>query len=257
MAAPQYVRSGTGVVITTGSAAVSITATIGNFLILHLFNDGNGGQNGVTPLTNCCALDGRTTDLDRPMTFCDVNGVAAHYILLGRATGTAVSCTLAVNVAGNDCYARWHEFSGVARGRANEECIENGGATPPALFLSSTGLSTGITDAAVTTNGPDRLALNFIAVDDDNQADFDTEAFTGMTGGTWVNRGSYGSATGTDGSIGLQSCEMLNAGTIDGGSLTMALADNWGTAGFALKPPASVPASMDRYTPKRRMIQRR
>ena len=81
--------------------------------------------------------------------------------------------------------------------------------------------------------GADRLALQFVGVDDDNPLG----PFTGMSGGTWAEAvAEFASATGTDGAIQLQTATIASAGTIDGGSFTMAAADNWGVIGFALMP---------------------
>lgn len=56
-------------------------------------------------------------------------------------------------------------------------------------------------DAPVIAIGPDRLALNFVGVNDDNAI----STFTGETGGDWVFAVSpYADSGGTDGAIGLQ-----------------------------------------------------
>jgi hypothetical protein len=87
-----------------------------------------------------------------------------------------------------------------------------------------------INDAAVVTNDVDRLAINLVGVNDDNAL----VAFAGMTGGTWVSRATYVEGGGTDAALQLQTAAMATAGTVDGGSQTMALSDSWAVCGFAL-----------------------
>jgi hypothetical protein len=67
---------------------------------------------------------------------------------------------------------------------------------------TNSGTSTSIRDAPVTTLGPDRLALNFVGINDDNAV----AAFTGGTaGGTWAEAvAEYADSGGTDASIQLQ-----------------------------------------------------
>jgi hypothetical protein len=94
------------------------------------------------------------------------------------------------------------------------------------------GTSATINDAAVATLGPDRLALNFVGINDDNAV----AAFTGMIGGTWAEAtAEYADAGGTDACIQLQTAAMAAAGVIDGGSTSNVDAtDGWGSIGFAL-----------------------
>jgi hypothetical protein len=121
-----------------------------------------------------------------------------------------------------------YEFQDVSTGTTLADVIEQNGTTTPS---TSAGTSEIISDADVTTTGPDRLALNFVAVNDDNPVD----AFAGMSGGTWAETvAEFEVATGTDGGIQLQSATMASAGTIGGGTYTMAASDGWGVVGFAL-----------------------
>ena len=75
--------------------------------------------------------------------------------------------------------------------------VKNGtaGATANEVGTSSTAA-----DAGVTTLGSDRLALNFVAVNDDNAI----AEFSGEAGGEWSLLGTYAESSGTDGAVGLQ-----------------------------------------------------
>lgn len=236
MAAPALVQAGTGQVWQSG-AAVAMTlsgATVGNIVIVHIMQDGIGiGGLSLSSISGLAALDGTASSTTAITPIGNVGAspvyAARNIQRIGRATDASVSVSMS-QADGNDLYARLYEFSGVASGSTLSDVIENGTA---GNHEEETDTSATINDVAVVTLGSDRLALNFIGVNDDNQASFDTVAFTGMTGGTWVSGGSYGSSTGTDGSIGLQYATMASAGTIDGGTLTMA-SDPWGVVGFAL-----------------------
>jgi hypothetical protein len=90
--------------------------------------------------------------------------------------------------------------------------------------------STTVSDTGVTTLGPDRLALQLVAANDNIAID----AFVGETGGDWVEAAAeYADSAGTDGMVQLQTAAMATAGTIDGGSDTVVSA-GWGVVGFAL-----------------------
>lgn len=104
--------------------------------------------------------------------------------------------------------------------------------------------STTIAGPSITTTAANRLAVAFVWVHDDNPLD----AFTGMSGGTWSEAvAEFASASNVDQAIGVQTALMVSAGTISGGSDTMA-SDPWLVYGFAIKPPA-VAASLP---PRRR-----
>ena len=132
------------------------------------------------------------------------------------------------NIGGNDIYVRVYEFTNVSTGTTLATVIENSTAGN-----ATNGVDTSATasDTAVTTLGPDRLALNFVAVNDDNAI----SAFTGETGGDWTLAvAPYAESTGTDGAIGLQAATMATADTINGGTGSIVDSDAWGVVGFAL-----------------------
>ena len=253
MAAPAYVGAGAGTLATTSTPVTvsKASCTAGNFIIVQVFVDG-GGIASTSSVTNIEALDGTDSSLSEfvasGLSSADVGipDAGNHFLFCGRvmADGTC-SVAVADTLGGVDCYMRMYEFSGVHTGTTRQSVVENGAVDFSTLVglssIATLGTSTTVDDTSVTTNGPDRLALNFIAINDDNDAEL--TAMTGETGGDWTYPvTAYGSATGTDGAIGLVTATMASAGTIGGGTDTIT-SDSWGTIGFALIPPATTPLS--------------
>lgn len=235
MAIPAFVQAGAGITITGASGTAQITSgvTVGNVILLQILVDSGGTNPTLTTVTGIADIAGTPSAMTTGTASAVGNPIAGEQRpYFGRATATSVSVLI---TAGDtlDLYARLYEFSGVASGTALTDIIENGVAADGMALGAAT--STTIADVAVTTNGADRLAVNMIAVNDDNAL----AAFSGQTGGTWVEPvAEYLDSTGTDGCIGIQTANMASAGTIDGGTITMA-SDGWGVIGFALKPAAA------------------
>lgn len=237
MAAPTLLEAGTGLAMTVASNTVSITAAVGNFIVLHLVEDGFDGSStdfALGTVTNVANLAGTASSMT--LVPGDQYGntgwavgttvVALQWIYVGRATDTAIQ--VFVTSTGFDLYARLYEFQDVRAGTSLADVIENSTA---GSAVNGTGLSTSVLDSGVTTLGADRLALNFVGINDDATG---IAAFIGMTGGTWAMPATFESATGTDGTISLMTAAMALAGTIDGGADTIT-SDSWGVVGFALK----------------------
>lgn len=263
MAAPALAQAGTGVVDTTGGAAAGISsgATDGNILILQVLQDGTGSGQVAFDSANssgCKNLAGTANQATTISTF-DVGSAvnARQHLWIGRVNADVAPVLAVSNSGTDDLYLRLYEFSGVNTGTTLAAVIENATA---GSTVSTAGTSATIADAGVTTLGADRLALNFVAGNDDNALD----AFAGMSGGTWAEAvAEFASATGTDGVIGLQTATIASAGTIDGGTDGWADAtDGWGVVGFALIPPGAAAVSdptswiNERRTPRRRSLQR-
>lgn len=156
---------------------------------------------------------------------------ALQFLFIGRSTGLGATGTTTIagtNSTSEDLYCRLYRFANVSTGTTLATVIENataGNAT------NDVGTSNTASDTAVQTLGPDRLALNFVGVNDDNAI----SNFTGMSGGTWSQPVSpYADAGGTDGAIGICNATMATAGTIDGGTGSIVDIDAWGVVGFAL-----------------------
>jgi hypothetical protein len=204
--------------------------------ILHVFQDGatadavtldaaGGTQSGPldgTTSPNAYDYIGRFSVGATPSAY--------HYLWMGRIY--AADTFHGGNSTSEDLYFRVYTFTNVKTvalgGVSLATVIENASAGGTA---TATGDSATASDAGVTTLGSDRLALNFVSVNDDNAI----SAFTGETGGNWVlATAAYADSGGTDGAIALQSATLTTAGTIDGGTGSIVDIDAWGTVGFAL-----------------------
>jgi hypothetical protein len=148
------------------------------------------------------------------------NGTMCVFIktAIGSESGT-VALDFSTNSVAKG--AQMFRFAGANATEASAtESVANAGSTNAA-----------VNDVGVTSTVSGTLAINVVGVADDNAID----AFTGQTGGTWVE------ATGeylfqSNGTIQVQYAELPVAGTINGGSYTMAASDAWGIIGFVLKP---------------------
>ena len=235
MAAPTYVQSSAGAVITatSGNTGNLTGVTVGNFIVLQFLSDGTASAPGVTDtnstINNVAGTSNSMTQISPGGGSPSAVGsptAAEQAIFLGRAAATTVNVD--VFTLGADMYVQLHEFTNVSTGTTIATVIENGVASGS----SATGAGTGTTvsDTGVTTLGADRLALNLIAINDDLTG---IASFTGETGGNWAQVATFESSTGTDGTVALQTAAMASAGTIDGGSATIT-SDAWGVVGFAL-----------------------
>ena len=252
MAAPTFDAAADGGGITDAGTAWSYgggSPTAGQLVIAQILQDGN--INGAVTVTgagtgvveNLAGTDdawtqivGGNADGSFPI---GSPAAARQHLYIGRALSTSPVVISGDNTT-DDLYIRVYHFDDVSTGTTLATVIENATA---GSTVNSAGTSATIADASVQTLGADRLALNFVAGNDDNALD----AFTGMTGGTWAEAiAEYATATGTDGVIGLQTATMATAGTIDGGTDGWAdAADSWGVVGFALLPAAAAtPASL-------------
>lgn len=195
---PSLVSTSTGSTDATGAWTHVSNAplAIGNVYIVHLLQDGtNAGVPDITSVTNAENIAGTDNVLTKIGQF-DVGSAAAarQHLWIGRSTSTSAMTITGSNSGGDDVYVRVHEFTGVNAGTTLSDVIENvtAGST-----TSSTGTSATASDASVTSLGSGRLALNFLAVNDDNII----QAISGATGGRWNSVGSYADSGGTDGAI--------------------------------------------------------
>lgn len=245
MAAPSFVVGTTFGGATDAGGAWSLSsgnspATIGDIILLAILQDGSSANNaiaitgtGAGVVENLAGTDNTWTQIGTVGFAVGSPTAAFLYLYLARVIGTGSLLTYSgTNSGSDDIYAKAWEFTGVSTGTTLATVIENGGGTTGTVV----GTSATASDAGVTTNGADRLAVNILGINDDNP--FTT--FTGMTGGTWVDSGDgYADATGTDGAVYMSYATMASAGTIDGGTGSITDSDSWGTVGFAFIPPAS------------------
>lgn len=239
MAAPAFVQASAGTVITGTSGTVSLTGcTADNFIIYQELNDGTGTNFVPNTISNITLLNGSgtgLTDINTPDIEVTIGNprAAQMYLYCGRVTADGTVSLNSRPNAGDDTYCRIYEFSGVHTGTTLSDVIENSSAGTAA---DEAGTGTSVSDVGVTTLGSDRLACNFVGINDDATG---FAAFTGMSGGTWaLPVAIFESATGTDATIALVTATIASAGTINGGSDTIT-SDGWGVRGFALIPAAA------------------
>lgn len=222
---PVLVGAGSGAErLTAGSFTVSKTGCkAGNLVAFHMQVNGTTADwGGFTNVTNVENLGGQSGALNFQINALD------RQLAWGRvrADGT-VSADLTVGASGEDIAARVYEFSGEHWATSLTAVLENG-----VLALANqeaSGTSTSILDADVTTNGPNRLALNFVGV----KAVRTLGDFTGETGGDWLE--AVAEYAGTTVTLQLQTALLESATVIDGGSQAITSAA-WQTIGTAIIP---------------------
>ena len=246
MPAPSFVAASNGTSVTTagGNIAVlfSTSVSVGDIVIAHIVADATGNSiTGINVGTNTQALDGTANSMTLIGSWSHSGTTGTHWLYIGRATTTTPAASFAFS-GGADMYMRLYAFTGVASGTALSDVLENSTA---GSVTNAQGVSVAINAPSVTTLGVDRLALAFVAVNDDNALD----PFTGESGGDWTEAvAEYAEANGTDAALGLQIATIASAGTISGGSDSMAASDGWGVVGFALKPvPGVVGSTVSRF----------
>jgi hypothetical protein len=263
MAAPTFVQASAGGTDasgawTTGSTLFPGNFTLGNVMIFQVVQDGTAASPTVDTvqfkLEDLTGTDSALTSIGEFNIGSPTS--ASQHLWIGRvAAGASNFATITgSNAGGDDLYWRYYEFTNVNTGTLLSQVIENGSAG--STSNGTPGTSTTIADTGVTTLGPDRLALNFIGVNDDPAID----AFAGETGGDWVEAvAEYAEASGTDGALSLQTAAMPTAGTIDGGSDGIAASFGWGVVGFALigTTVASTPGPVWRRRPASRFLTAR
>lgn len=231
---------------TSGTAAVALataSCAVNDMVLLAVLQDGTGADATISAIGSPLAdLAGTTSAATKIGTTFAVGSAAVakiHIWLMRVAAATDTNTTLNSS-DGNDLYWGYWVYRDVSIGTTLATVIENvtAGSTASDAATNAT-----VADAGVTTLGVDRLAIQVIGISDDNAQ----VAFTSETGGDWTeSTGEHASATGTDGSIGVQHAAMASAGTINGGTFTQADAtDGWGTVGFAfIGTTSETPASL-------------
>lgn len=240
MAIPSFTQASAGVTDAGGAWSYASDFTNSSkLLIFQVLQDGTTADVMGTPpsvgavdtrlsVTNCLALDGTASAITYLGTFNVGSATAAlQHLWIGRGSSAGTSQIGGNNSTSEDLYIRLYEFQNVSTGTTLSTVIENASA---GATTNGVGTSTTAADTSVQTLGADRLALNLLAINDDNPF----AGFTGESGGTWTTRASFASATGTDGAVYLADAAMATAGTIDGGTGSITDSDAWGVVGFAL-----------------------
>lgn len=204
-----YVRELGNVTVALTKPAVSV----GDLLILHFGHPNNATQAAAT----------YTFPGDFTARYADSVSNTRSWIRWRQVDGTEPSSWNVTVSGGNGSSAHagvLHAFSGVEM--------------PPTFEGEALSTTTGttISDADITTIGPDRLCLQFVT----QPANAAIQEFSGETGGNWTIL-SQTPETGS-GRIGIQSATLASAGTIGGGSYTASAAVGI-VRGFALVPAAA------------------
>lgn len=239
MAAPTY--QAPSLFATDAGGAWSFSAgftpqAIGDVWILQIVQDGTTG--GAVTLDSATFIE-NLAGTDNAWTFIGSFNVgnptaAIQHLWIGRNLSTTPGqgpTATGSNSTSEDLYVYFHEFLNVNTGTTLASVIEN---TTAGSTTNTVGTSSSVDDAAVVTIGPDRLACNFVALNDDAFNTGPAFDYTGESGGTWTTQAVNHSASGTDGGLACITAPMASAATIDGGSGSLALSAGWGVVGFAL-----------------------
>jgi hypothetical protein len=209
MAAPSFVKASTGATDAGGAwtATGAIASAVGNVIIAQVLQDGNTATiaiTGASNIENLAGTDNQWTEV-APGQFVGDTWAATQRLWIGRAINTTTAPTISgTNDTSEDLYWRFYEFTNVSTGTTLATVIENIGGTSD-LYANGAGTSVTISDTGVTTSGPDRLALQLVAANDDIAID----AFAGETGGDWVEAvAEYAESSGTDGAVQLQTADV-------------------------------------------------
>jgi hypothetical protein len=237
MALPAFVQNGTGVAITTGSSTVSCAGcTAGNLVILQVFVDGTSAASaGFSNVTNIKALAGTASTLTTPedggnYDVAPPSYTGFHQFRVGRvmANGT-VSVDVAVPGSGNDTFCMIYEFSGV---NASATTFFGGVSEQASAEQATAAAQTTLLHSQLDTTIADSLAVAMSGITNN----VTTVSFTGETGGDFVQRATFASATGTAATICLQTADLPTAPvSIYGGGVTITSSD-YHTISFTVTP---------------------
>jgi hypothetical protein len=139
-----------------------------------------------------------------------------------RSTGSE-SGTVSVTLTADSQISTIHTFRNVATSSFVEDVTTGGSAANGST----------VSGISITAGGNNRLAM-FAAGSGDTHT---WAAITGMSGGTWVQRATTTSGTGSNSSYALQTAALDSGGTVSGGSVTVNSPNNvdeHSLVGFAL-----------------------
>jgi hypothetical protein len=160
-----------------------------------------------------------------------------HYTFGRIATGSE-SGQVAVITNGDTAtlkVCRVYRFRGTATSNYTESATHASGGTDT------------VTAPAVTTSEDGGMAVALVYIGDDDSA---IGEFSGESGGEWDEVvEEYATSSGADALLQIQIAAMASAGTITGGSATLAASEPWTVRGFGLKPLGEAPPSTRRPTP--------
>lgn len=244
---PTVTRIGVGATDAGGAWSYDVggntnDADNGTLLILQIVQDGaSAAAVAVTSVgAGISNLAGTTSAITTLCTDQPIGSATAafQHLYIGRMMNNATAGLISgSNSATDDIYMNIYCITDASLGTTLATVIENSTA---GSFVNGAGTSASVLDTGVTTLGPDRLACNFVGINDDASG---LASFAGETGGDWTLEAIYETATGTDATAALMTAPMVSAGTINGGSDAItSLA--WGVIGFALIPVSAAATSL-------------
>jgi hypothetical protein len=233
---PLFVGAGSGTVVTTGTGTVSKTScTAGNLLILHVYEDQTASENTRSNRVNVEALNGvdNADALYQSGLQTGSPQVGGYVIFMGRvmANGTC-SWDITVGASGGDLSGRIYEFSGVSTGTQIANVGENVGGSAGGRYRSTANTTTSVVQGQVIPSGPKRLGLALVSM----RGAVTIDAFTGTSGGTWVEPvAEYSHSTGNGATMQIQTVDINDQTTIQNGTATIT-SSSWGCFTLALIP---------------------
>jgi hypothetical protein len=221
---PAFRAAGAGVLTATSGAActpaIPAGGSAGELLIAHVFYGGS---------TAAPSTPAGWTLLDGPQSL-NTPGTNGRTWVFGKvAAGGDANPAFGTQAVTTPRRARVYAFVN-PRSDSIANIVGGFGFDGPAS--SST-----VSDVGVTTPEDNCVAVNLIAISDDNTIG----SFTGESGGNWGEAvAEFTGTTGTpDTCMQIQTAYMATAGTINGGTVTQSAADPWGNTGFYIRGVAS------------------
>jgi hypothetical protein len=182
-------------------------------------------------------VDGSSPTIDTPSGWTEIlsggapfSSQSRHAVFYKKATG-AESGNETITVTGTPTYdmlGQMFRFSGQD-------------LTDPIYASARNSGSGGAEDIGVTTTADGDMAVNVLYEEDQFSTAEGLSAFTGMTGGTWVEQAEAGPSA-EDLGQNLQTDVLETAGTINGGS-GAGVDDHWACVGFAIRAGLDEPAT--------------
>lgn len=120
--------------------------------------------------------------------------------------------------------------AGGSRKTARMYAVANDSGGAVESVVTSTGGLDPVSFPSVVAGGVNRLAMAFVAADDDNAIG----SATGETGGDWTEATAEYLGSGLNSMLQLQTAAMASGGTISGGTASMGADDDWVVTAFAV-----------------------
>jgi hypothetical protein len=205
---PTFVSAGNGSATATSAASLAPTLpagrAVGDFMVLHVMNRGTAAPSGVTAGWTLLASD-------------TSNSTVRHWLYCKWATTEETAPSITWGAVTTVRAARVYNFRNVHP------------SMHESLVTQINTSSVTQDDCDVTTQGTNRLVVNFLALSDDNPV-------SPFSNGWTESVAEYVSSLGSDCAISLQHRYAENVATYGGGSLTVSAASVGAVIGLAFLP---------------------